>query len=361
MSDGKGGLRLSLDVAREGLTARLESAGFVGRSAPALERARASVVTIVMAFFGFFASAAVLAYYAKGWQRTPVLESVEKASRIFGNSKAYHVMHRAMTSHTFKQLQLAANRSRNGYSRQWKALYKFQTQVSTALKNSQAGRTFQNAVHRAHLASGAPVALNDISHIATVVAIAFFGLALITVVVAAVRVLWRVNRKRLFVPLSLLCTSAVFFVLGAIAYQAFQAIPLGQPGSNWTAVKWLLDGNFRFWPVVIFPLCVGATIVLAIIGGVKLIRRVDFAPRLYRLQGSLAVVGAACLCVVVASTLSWVVALSAQAPDFLTARDGGVFGTSFLSVFVVAVVVMIGTSWLVVAGSTRCLRSVRTL
>jgi hypothetical protein len=360
MSDGKGGPRLSLDVAREGVTARLESAGFVGRSAPALEQARASVMAIFVAFFGFFASAGVLAYYAKGWQRTPVLESLEKASRIFGNSKAYHVAQRAMTSHTFKQLQLAATRSHN-ISPQWKALYKFQTQVSTALKNSHAGRLFQDTLHHAHLASGAPVALDDISHIATVVAITFFGLALILVAAAAVRVLWRVNRRRLLAPLSLLCTSAVFFVLGAISYEAFQKVPLGQPGSNWTAVEWLLDGNFRFWPVVIFPLCAGASIVLAVIGGVKLIRRAEFAPRMYRLQGSLAVVAAGCLCIVVASTLSWVVALSAQAPDFLTAKDGGIFGTSFLTVFVVAIVVMIGTSWLVVTNSTRCLRSVRTL
>jgi len=37
--DGKGGHSLSMNVAREGLAARLENAGFVGRTAPAIERA----------------------------------------------------------------------------------------------------------------------------------------------------------------------------------------------------------------------------------------------------------------------------------------------------------------------------------
>lgn len=90
-------------------------------------------------------------------------------------------------------------------------------------------------------------------------------------------------------------------------------------------------------------------------------RRVDFPPRMYRLQGSLAVAAAGCLGVVLVSTRSWVATLCMQAPDFLTSKDGGILGTSFLPVFLVAMVVMIGTSWLVVTGSARCLRSVRSV
>jgi hypothetical protein len=144
-------------------------------------------------------------------------------------------------------------------------------------------------------------------------------------------------------------TSAVLFVFGEIAYQADQKIPLGQPRSEWTTLKWiLLDGNYRFWPVVVFPVCTAVSIALAIIGGVKLVRRVDFGPRLYRLQGSLAVMAAGCLSVVLVSTLSWAATLYVQAPDFLTSRDQGVLSTSFLPVFLVAIVVMIEASWLVV-------------
>ena len=46
LSDGKGGLRLSFNVVREGMAARLEEAGFVGRLAPPLQRARASVTRL---------------------------------------------------------------------------------------------------------------------------------------------------------------------------------------------------------------------------------------------------------------------------------------------------------------------------
>ena len=361
LSDGKGGFRLSLDVAREGVATKLESAGFVGRSAPALERARASVTTVFAAILGFLAAAAALAFYGKGWQRTPVLESIDKASRIFGRSKAYHVMHHTMSDSTYRKLQLAANRSQNGNSAAWKAFERYQTRAMDALQNSPAGRVFQTVVHHTHVASGAPVVFNDIGHVATVVAIALLALALILVTAAAVRDQWQVNRRRLLVPLGFLSTSAAIFVLGAIAYQAFQNIPLGQPGSEWWTVKSLFDGNFRFWPVVVFPLCAAAAIVFAVVGGVKLMRRVDFPPRMYRLQGSLAVAAAGCLGVVLVSTLSWVATLCVQAPEFLTSKDGGVFGTSFLPVFLVAMVIMIGASWLVVAGSARCLRSVRSV
>jgi hypothetical protein len=358
MSDGKGGLRLSLDVAREGMAARLESAGFVGRTAPPLERARASVMTVFAATLGFFASAVVLTFYSKGWQRTPVLETIQRASAVFSRSKAARIDKKAMTSPTYRRLLTAAGRTNNGNSAAWKTFRTFQTNAQTAANNSVAGRALHLAISHEHPASGAPVLFNDIAQIATIAAIALLVLALTLVVAAAVRVLSRANRSRLLVPLSFLCTSAAFFVIGAIAYHAFQRIPPGEPSVWWT-VQALFDGNFRFWPVVVFPLCAAASIALAVVGGMRLMQRVDFAPRTYRLQGSLAVVAAGCLGVVFVATLTWVATLCVQAPEFLTAKDGGVVGTSFLPVFLVAMIVMIGALWLVVKGSARCLRSVR--
>src|ERR1039458_3546110 len=265
-----------------------------------------------------------------------------------------------MSSPTIHRLQLALNRSPNGRSAAWKTYEKFQNRALDALQSSPAGQAYLHAVRNLHSVSGAPVVLNDVRHGATIAAITLLVSALTYVVVAATRLRWRVDRKRLLVPLVFLSASAAVFVIGIIAYQAFQNIPLGQPGSEWMTVKWMLAGNFRFWPVVIFPLCVVVTVVLAAVGGVKLMRRVDFPPRVFRRQGSLAVVSAGCLGVVLISTLSWVAALSEQAPDFLTAKDGGVSGTPFLPVFLVAIVVMIGASWLVVTRSARCLRSIRT-
>lgn len=361
LGDGKGSFRLSLNVAREGMVARAESLGFVGNTAPPLERARASVMTVFLGMLGFLSSAAVLAFYDKGWQRAPVLESMNKAGGIFGHSKAVRVYDQLMSSATYRRLQLAANHSHNGNSAAWKVFEKYQTRALDALHRSPAGQAFQHVEHNLHFVSGAPVVLNDVGHGATCVAIALLVSALTFVVVAATRLRWRVDRERPLVPLTLLSVSAIAFVIGIVAYQAFQNIPLGQPGSEWMTVKWMLAGNFRFWPVVIFPLCAMVSVVLAAVGGVKLLRRVEFPPRMFRLQGSLAVVSAGCLGVVLIATVSWVTALSEQAPDFLTSKDGGVFGTSFLPVFLVAMVVMIGTSWLVVTRSARCLRSVRSV
>ena len=80
LSDGKGSRRLFFNVAQEGMMARLEEAGIVGRLAPPLQRARASVATILV---GVLASAAVLTRYAKGWQRTPALESLTRAGHCW--------------------------------------------------------------------------------------------------------------------------------------------------------------------------------------------------------------------------------------------------------------------------------------
>lgn len=361
LRDGKGSLRLSIDVAREGIVARRENLGWVGKSAPPLERARASVMTIFLSMLGFLASAAALAFYEKGWQRAPALERINRANQIFVHSKANHLFDQLMTSPTAHRLQLATQHSRSGYSKAWKAYESFEARALNALHGSPAGRDFQNAVNHAHFASGVPVILNDVAHGAILLAIVLMVSALTYAVVIAARLRLRADRKRLVVPLVLLNASAIVFVICIISYQAFQNIPLGQPGSDWQMVRWMASGDFRFWPVVIFPLCVVVSIVLAAVGGVKLMRRVDFPTQVIRRQVSLAVLSAGCLGVALISTLSWVVALSDQAPNFLTAKDGGVFGTSFLTVFLVAIVVMIGTAWLVVTRSARCLRSIRTI
>ncbi len=56
------------------------------------------------------------------------------------------------------------------------------------------------------------------------------------------------------------------------------------------------------------------------IGGPKLLRRVDYTSRLYRVESSFAVAIAACLGIVVISTVAWVATLTVQAPDFLTVK-----------------------------------------
>jgi cell division protein FtsX len=66
-----------------------------------------------------------------------------------------------------------------------------------------------------------------------------------------------------------------------------------------------------------------------------------------------------CLGIFLVWTLLWVVTLSQQAPEFLTARDQGIFGTPLLPVFLVAIVVTAISMWAAVSGSARCLRRMR--
>jgi hypothetical protein len=99
--------------------------------------------------------------------------------------------------------------------------------------------------------------------------------------------------------------------------------------------------------------------VIVVIGIVKLIRRVEFGPRLCRLQGGLAVVAAGSLAVAVISTLTWAATLYGEAPGFLIWTNEGVLGTPLLPLFILALVVMVGACSLVAVGCTRCLRSVR--
>jgi hypothetical protein len=210
----------------------------------------------------------------------------------------------------------------------------------------------------AHPASGTPVIFNHVAYYLTGVAIICVAAALIYLVVTAVSGQWRIGRKPLLGPIGLLSASSIFFVLASVAYHAFEQRPPGEPAA-WKSLRLLMEGNFSFWPAVVFPLCVVISMVLAMIGGPKLLRRVDYTSRLYRVESSLAVALAACLGIVVISTVVWVATLTVQAPDFLTSKDGGPFGMSFLPIFLVATVLMVATSWVVVSRSARCVRIIR--
>jgi hypothetical protein len=238
-------------------------------------------------------------------------------------------------------------------------MYRFQAKAQLNLNNSVAGRIFHHAIRAIRPAYGAPVALAKIAYFVTGVAIVCIAIALIYVTVTAVRVQWRADKSRLLAPIGLLCASAVFFILAAISYHAFQQIPPGEPAAL-ESLRLLLEGNLRFWSAVALPISASLSLIFAIIGGPKLIRRVEYSPRLHRVETSLAVGAAACLSIVLASTIASVATLTVEAPDFLTSKDGGPFGTSFLPVFLVATMFMIVTSWIVASRSNRCVRIIRT-
>jgi hypothetical protein len=206
------------------------------------------------------------------------------------------------------------------------------------------------------------VVFNEVAQIALVATLACLGAAVAVVSSAGIRGVRNGSTASLRWPLTLGLGSAALLVIGGIAYEANHKIPPGQPGTEMQVLKWMLfDGQFRFWPVVVLPVCAVGSIALATIGGVQLMRRIDMGPRSLRLLGHLTKAAAGFLGVVLVSTLLWVFTLTVQAPSFLTAQDQGCFGTALLPVFLAAVAVMAMANWIVASSSLRCLRSVQSL
>jgi hypothetical protein len=346
LSDGKGGVRFSFDVAREGVTARLEEGGFIGKVAPPRVRARASVMTIIVAVVGFLAGAAVLGYYANGWQRTPAREFFNGADMALVRSKPYRVLQETLRSHRFVVLHQAAVHS-TPKSPAWQALVNAQHKLWATVEKTPAYGAYERGLAHAHGATGAPVVFDHLAHVALDGAIACLGLILAVAGVAWVRTVRSGHRRGLILPMSLVMASGILFAVGEIASHS----------SSWNgAGGW--DSLHR-WPQVAFALCAAPSVVLALVGGLKLVRRVELGPRLYRAEGFLAAVTATFLAAALASTLLWVGTLLVQAPGFLTSKDQGIFGTSYLPLFLFVLVAMIGALWMVTASSARCLRSSR--
>jgi hypothetical protein len=348
LSDGKGGVRLSFDVAREGVAARLEEGGFIGKVAPQRVRARASLMTIIVAVVGFLASAAVLGYYAKGWQRTPAREFFNGADMALVRSKAYRVLQATLQSHPIQLLRQAASHSTpNSPAR--KALLNAQNKLWATVDKTAAYRVFEQGYARTRGATGAPVVFDHLAHVALDGTIACLGLILAVAGVAWVRTVRSGHRKGLILPIALLMASGILFAVGEITSHS----------SSWDgAGGW--DSLHR-WPQAAASLCAAAALILALVGGLKLVRRVELGVRLSRAEGFLAAVTATFLATALASTLLWVGTLLVQAPGFLTSKDQGIFGTSYLPVFLVVLVAMTGALWMVTAHSARCLRNSREL
>jgi hypothetical protein len=348
LNDGKGGVRFSFDVAREGMKARLEEGGFIGKLAPPRVRARASVMTIIAAVVGFLAGAAVLEYYANGWQVTPAHEFFNGAGIALVRSKPYRALQATLRSHRFVVLHQAAVHSKPK-SPAWKALINAQNKLWATVDKTAAYRAYRQGLVHTEGATGAPVVFDHLAHFALDGTIACLGLILAVAGVAWVRTLRSGPRRGLILPMTLVMASGTLFAVGEIASHS----------SSWQGVGgW--DSLHR-WPQVAFPLCAAASVVLALVGGLKLVHRVDFGVRLSRVEGFLAAVTAALLAAAIATTLLWVGTLLVQAPGFLTSRDQGIFGTSYLPVFLVVLVVMTCALWMVTANSARCLRISREL
>ena len=81
---GEGGARLSLDVVKEGLIARMVGSGVVGTLAPSLKRARASLAEVFVGIVGFLVAAMVLSHYVVRWRAFPTSTALDRTQRSVG-------------------------------------------------------------------------------------------------------------------------------------------------------------------------------------------------------------------------------------------------------------------------------------
>jgi hypothetical protein len=321
LADGKGGVRLSFDVAKEGLVARLNSAGFIGTMAQPLTRARASVAAIFVGIVGFLVGTTLLSHYVERWRAYPTTAALEKVNR--------------------ESIRL---------SREAKYLSPSAAKHLNQVMNNRVESAF------ADRASGAPVIFNRIVHISVDVTIACLVGIFVVAVVGCLKTYKTRSRSRLILPAALFLAAGGLFVVREIAYHSDWVI--GSFGF-WSELWQIMHGQFRLWPAVVFPLCTLIAIFLLVLGGAILLRRAELGARLCAWVGRLARGAAVFSGVALASTLIWAATLSVQAPGFLTWTSQGVLGISLLPVFVLAVLAMTGACFVMVTASTRCLRIVR--
>jgi hypothetical protein len=326
MAGGRGGIRMRLDVVREGLSARILASGLVGTMAPPLKRARASVAEVFVGISGFLAAALVLSRYATAWRGYPISPTMQRA--LASELPAIEAVERAYRDHTITSAQRIAEER------------PLDATVQQHVRDAYGGRAF-----------GAPVFFNQVEHLLLYAAALGLGIMLLLATASAVRSrpgAWR----RLILPGAVLMAAAGFFVAGQIASR-----------NAWTPygfsedIHAILQGQSWEWPSVAYTLCPTLALVFLCVGGGMVLSRAGLSANACRWVGRLAIATGACLGLALLCTLAWSFTLSSEAPGFLFWPNLGFMGRSLISVFVATLVGMAAAGSLALAGCTRCLRA----
>ncbi len=317
---------MSLNVAREGVIARVLGSGLVGATAPPLKRARASIAEVFVGIVGCLAAAMLFSRYASDWRSYPISPAYR---RVFAS--VLPAMH-------------SAERAAGG-----NALTGAERRAVDQPYWAEAQRQLSGGSHRA---VGAPVVFNQIEHLALYAAV----IGLTAILVVALRGGWtnlaRGRRRGLLLPGALLVMATGLFVVGQIATR-----------SAWTPygfsddLRAILRGQTWEWPSVAYTLCPTVAVVLLCFGGAILLSRANLGVRACRWVGRLSIGVATCLGIALLCDVAWSLALSAQAPGYLFWRHMGAFGDKLFPLYLATVVMMAAGTALVIAGCTRCLRA----
>lgn len=195
---------------------------------------------------------------------------------------------------------------------------------------------------------------NQIERISLCAAIVGLVGIFLVALVGGIRNLPKGSRRRLGLPGVMLALGPALAVADVLVSPSLWDPQVGFVGFS-DELRAILHGHTWAWASLAHTLCSVLAITFLLVGGALLLSRAKLGINACRWLGRLAAGAAASLGVALACTLAWSSTLSTQAPGYLSWGHLGLFGTSLLSVFVVAVVVMAGATGLVIAGCRRCL------
>jgi hypothetical protein len=324
---GNGGLKMSFNVAKEGLLARALGSGVLGTVAPPLKRARASVAEIFVGIVGFLTAATMLSHYVEQWRTFPTSAALERAQ--------------VAALHIWRSSPLATQAGSLSPAQRYAAQRSYGLEVHQLMSAAYA-----------HQASGPPVAFDQIARFSLDAVVVGLAAVLLLALIGGITSATRRNRVRLVLPVALLVIAGGLWLVHELV-----------PRSPWWPYGFSLDftellhGHTWAWGSVAYSLSAPLAVVALGTGGAILLSRADLGLGLCRWIGRLAVGVTALLGVALAGIVVWALTLSSQAPGFLYWGHVGLFGTSLFSVFLAAIVAMACSSGLAIAGCTRCSRA----
>jgi hypothetical protein len=324
-SAGRGGLAMTLDVMREGLVARINESGAVGRRGAPIKRARASIAEVFVGTTVFLAAALLLAHYVERWRAYPTSVAVERAQRLV--TAEYRAEHLWTRFQSLDPMQRSAAMS--PYLREGQ---------------QQMSRAYASRV------SGVPVVFHQIMLVSLVVAAAGLVAILVVAFFGGISALAPSRRRRMAVPSVLLVIAGALFVFGQLT-----------PRSPWSPygfsqqLKDVIDGRTWAWPTVAHSLCPLVGLVFLVIGGATLLWRAELGMRACQWIGRITIGVAALLGMALVCLVTWAATLSHQAPGYLFWNHQGILGSSLVSVFIVTSMAMAGGTALAVVGCRRCM------
>lgn len=330
-ADGKSGMRMTLDVMKNGLGARLSCAGLIGDLAPPARRQRASLATILGCIAVFWAGASLLAHYVADWRTFPYVGALQRTAPAFERRYRQYAARYYRIQHLPRSARPAA-------------LAKLQ-----ALET----RDYRLYYPREHDASGASVWFDRIAHVTINASLVALGIILLIALLESLHLLGTKGRRsQLIVPLAVFGGAVACFIVREVALHTLPTFQTVGP-DWWARTQFFLEGHFNLWRGAIVPVSNMLMCALLVIGSALLMRRAEFSEPVLRIERRLASLAAASLVIGMMALIAWAAFLDQLAPGFLTWQHEGPFSETLLPLFIGVVCLMGIALWAATMSARR--------